>query len=67
MPPNKALEERRVARAGAHPPSSREDGGRTRLTLVNAVQDTQRKRRKRSPLKRLATIVPVSDYRDVSG
>jgi hypothetical protein len=67
MPPNKALEGRRVARVGARPPSAREDSGPTRLTLVNAVQDTQRKRRKRRPLKRLATIVPVSDYRDVSG
>lgn len=54
---------RREASA-THP--GREPGGR-RLTLVSAVQDAQRKRRKRTRLKRLAAIVPVSDYRDVAG
>jgi hypothetical protein len=67
MPPNEALKERRAASAVAKAPLRREDNGRTRLTLVNAVQDAQRTRRKRAPLKRLATIVPVSDYRDVVG
>jgi len=67
MPPNEAPEERRVARIGAHPPFRHEDGSRTQLALVAAVRDTQRKRRKRPPLKRLAAIVPVSDYRDVVG
>jgi len=67
MAPSKAFQERRVARAGAYPPDRREENNRTRLTLVAAVQDAQRTRRKRAPLKRLATIVPVSDYRDVVG
>ena len=67
MPPNEALKQHRVARAGASASSQHEDSARTRVTMMNAVQDAQRKRRKRAPLKRLATIVPVSDYRDVVG
>lgn len=66
MPANEASKERRIVRVGAHPPFRHEDRSRTRLTLV-AVQDAQRKRLKRTPLKRLAAIVPVSDYRDVVG
>jgi|GEM_PF-5715364 len=54
----------RRARDGTAPP---EPGTRPRLALVNAVQDAQRKRRRRKPLERLAAIVPVSDYRDVVG
>ena len=66
--PAKAFEQRRVARASVpDPPFRREETDRSRLALVAAVQDAQRQRRKRSPLKRLAAIVPVSDYRDVVG
>jgi hypothetical protein len=43
------------------------DRGDRRLTLVTAVQDAQRGRRKRPRAKRLVTIVPVSDYRDITG
>ena len=39
MPPNEALKARRAASAVAKAPLRREDNGRTRLTLVNAVQD----------------------------
>jgi hypothetical protein len=49
----------RAARAPERAPGAR------RVALVTAVQDAQRRRRTR--VKRLVTIVPVSDYRDVVG
>jgi hypothetical protein len=34
---------------------------------VSAVQDAQRERRAKRPLRRLVAIVPVSGYLDVAG
>jgi hypothetical protein len=67
MSPHPAFEDRPArprARGGTSPP---EPGTQQRLALVTAVQDAQRKRRTKKPLKRLTAIVPVSDYRDVFG
>jgi hypothetical protein len=38
-----------------------------RLSLVGAVQDAERSRRAKRPLRRLVAIVPVSGYLDVAG
>jgi hypothetical protein len=51
----------RAARASERVQSTR------RVALVAAAADAQRRRRKRDRIKRLVTIVPVSDYRDVVG
>jgi hypothetical protein len=68
MPPVRAFEQGRRATGAprAARASEREQSSR-RLALVTATQDLQRGRRKRGRLKRLVTIVPVSDYRDVVG
>lgn len=57
--------ERGRREAGAVQPGHATSG--RSVALLTAVQDAQRKRRKRTNLRRLATIVPVSDYRDVVG
>jgi hypothetical protein len=60
------------AKAGAgHAADGRRARGDQRLArpleVVVAAQGTRRKRRSKRPLRRLAAIVPVSDYRDVVG
>jgi hypothetical protein len=69
MPPREASPQqpRGVRAAAGQRPSAGAQDGRRPLSLVTAVQDTQRKRRARKSLRRLAAIVPVSDYRDVVG
>ncbi len=69
MPPTEASPQKpggARAAPGRRPLAGAQDS-RRRLSLVTAVQDTQRKRRGRKSLRRLAAIVPVSDYRDVVG
>lgn len=69
MPPRQASPEQPTgvrAAVGRRPVVGAQDSPR-RVSLVTAVQDTQRRRRTRKPLRRLAAIVPVSDYRDVVG
>jgi hypothetical protein len=65
MPPNRAFENR-LGGASVKRAAEREQIGR-RVSLVTAVADVQRTRRKRARFKRLVAIVPVSDYRDVVG
>jgi hypothetical protein len=69
MPPNRVSNEASgpLRPHDARHTPRREPGARRRVTLVTAVQDVQRKRRARRPLRRIATIVPVTDYRDVVG
>ena len=67
MSPHPAFQGRPARPRARDGTSSPEPGTRPRLALATAVQDTQRKRRTKKPLKRLAAIVPVSDYRDVYG
>jgi len=65
MPPRPAFQDRPARVRDRAAPL--QPGTRPRLALITAVQDAQRERRTKKPFKRLAAIVPVSDYRDVVG
>jgi len=68
MPRDRAFEDvRRDAGAPLAASAPEREQSPRRVALVTAVQDAQRRRRKRDRVKRLVAIVPVSDYRDVVG
>jgi hypothetical protein len=68
LPPSRAFDEvRRAANAAERDRIAAREQSSRRRALVSTVADMQRVRRKRSRVKRLAAIVPASDYRDISG